>query len=183
MRHNIIKFDSVEEASNNAKYWTINQNPNAEHKALLYDYSGHKEILTKANEDGVSCVANAISTLDSLWGFIRYDEDIDQVLWTNLDNHRLDQEPHLISLDSAFESISTNKRPVRLLKKKSGITILTLHKCDIKIGDAFLIAIKTPMYRMFMGLIHEMAESASNKLLAGINPSVIVRHKVNNEPI
>jgi len=179
----MVKFDSAEEASNNAKYWTQNQNPDIQHRAFLYDHNGQREILTNSNEDGLTLLADAVSILDSLWGFVRYDGDDDRFVWTNLENHRNEQEPHLISLDSAFESISTNKRPVRLLKKKSGITILTLHKSDIRPGDAFLIAIKTPMYEMFMGLIHEMAESASNKLLAGINPSVIVRHKVNNEPI
>lgn len=174
MRHKVIHFDVPEHAANNARSWALSQNPSNNESAIFYSHLGIKDIATSLKGKGLNDIVDAVMILNSMWGFVMYDDSIDSFVWNDLEDCRSDNDPFMIQIDKLFESSSPDKPNKHLLKRSSGITLLTLLKADVQPGDPIVLAVKKPMYSMYAGLIHEMAESKCSRLMSGIVPAVIV---------
>ena len=174
MRHKVLHFDLADHASSNARSYALDQNPSSDGLATLHSHNGIQQITTSLNGKGLQSIIDAVLILNTMWGFVTYDDDVDSFLWTDLEDCRSEKDPFLVSLDKVFESSSPDKPNKHLLKRSSGITLLTLLKADVRPGDPIVVAVKRPMYERFRGLIHEMAESGCQKIISGIIPAVIV---------
>jgi|APGre2960657404_1045060.scaffolds.fasta_scaffold00396_3 hypothetical protein len=173
MRYSVKHFDLAEHAANNATSWVLSQNP-SDHKSFINYHRGLDTISRPLKDDGVTTISEAVQMLSSMWGFVMYDDEVDSFLWTDLEECRSDKDPFLVSLDKAFESASSDKPNNHLLKRSSGITILTLLRDDVRSFEPIMLVVKKPMYNKYSGLIHEIVESGCPKLISCIVPAVSV---------